>query len=84
MGEDARARGLVDAIGGLDDALRAARTRAGIPAGERIRLLEIGRPRGSFFERLLGDWVRTTLAREAHVPEFGTAQMRVPEATAED
>ncbi len=84
MGDDAHERGLVDAIGGLDDALRAARTRAGIPAGERIRLLEIGRPLGSFFERLLGDWVRTTLAREAHVPEFGTAQMRAPDVSAED
>lgn len=80
MGDDAHERGLVDAIGGLDDALREARTRAGVPAGEKIRLLELGRPRGSFAERLLGGWVRETLAREAQMPTFGSARMVDPEA----
>ncbi len=80
MGEDARERGLVDAIGGLADALREARARGGIPAGERIRLYEQGRPRGSFLERLVGGWVREALARDARMPEFGSAWMVDPAA----
>jgi protease-4 len=82
LGEDAHERGLVDAIGGLQEALREARVRGGIPADETIRLLELGRPRGSFVERLLGGWIRETLAREARLPAFGSAQMLDPEALA--
>ncbi len=76
MGEDALERHLVDAIGGLDDAVAEARRRGGVPAGERIRLLELGRPRGSFLERLVGGWVRETLASEARVSSAVGAQYR--------
>ena len=69
----------MDAIGGLDDALREARRRGGVPAGERIRLLELGRPRGSFLERLVGNWVRETLAREARLDANDGAQLRASE-----
>ena len=76
MGEDALERHLVDALGGLDDAILEARRRAHVPPGERIRLLELGRPRGSFLERLVGNWVRETLAREARVSLAAGAQFR--------
>jgi protease-4 len=39
-GEDAKARGLVDELGGLATAVRAARDIAKIPAGEPVRLVE--------------------------------------------
>ncbi len=79
MGEDARERSLVDSIGGLEDAIAEARRRAGIPAGERIRRLEFGRPRGPWFERLLGNWVRESLAREARLPDWDGVQARDPD-----
>jgi len=43
-GADARARGLVDQLGGLHDAIAAARRRAGIPPGEAVDLVEYGVP----------------------------------------
>ncbi len=52
MGEDAVRHGLVDAIGGLEEAIAEARRRGGIPAGQRIRIAEYRRPRPSLFERL--------------------------------
>jgi ClpP class serine protease len=76
MGEDALAHHLVDQIGGLDDAVLEARRRVHVPAGERIRLLELGRPRGSFLERLVGGWVRETLANDARVSSSAGAQYR--------
>jgi hypothetical protein len=79
LGEDALERHLVDAIGGLDDAILEARRRVHVPGGEHIRLLELGRPRGTFLERLLGGWVRETLAREARVSLAAGAEYRDPE-----
>ena len=43
-GTDAKARGLVDQLGGLHDAIAAARRRAGIPEGEAVDLVEFGGP----------------------------------------
>jgi protease-4 len=43
-GTDAKARGLVDQLGGLHDAIAAARRRAGIPVGEVVDLVEFGGP----------------------------------------
>jgi protease-4 len=80
MGEDALERHLVDEIGGLDDAVGEARRRAGVPAAEHIRLLELGRPRGSLLERLIGGWVRETLANDARVSSAAGAQYRDLEA----
>jgi protease-4 len=73
MGEDARARGLVDEIGGLDAALAEARRRAGIPAEEKIEPVEYRRPKPAWVERLIGGWVQETLARSFHVPEPGVS-----------
>ena len=54
MGEEARERRLVDAIGGLEDAIAEARRLAHVPVGERIELAEIRRPPPGLFERLAG------------------------------
>jgi len=43
-GADAKARGLVDQLGGLHDAIAAARRRAGIPETEVVDLVELGSP----------------------------------------
>ncbi len=69
-GEDALQRGLVDEIGGLDEALAEARRRAGVPAGEKLRTLELRRPAPGFLQRLIGETVRETLEREARLPEL--------------
>ncbi|MCU0314550.1 MAG: S49 family peptidase, partial [Solirubrobacteraceae bacterium] len=63
MGEDALARGLVDGIGGLEDAVAEARRRGGVPAGERIRLAEYRRPSGGFVERLIASSLRASWER---------------------
>ena len=65
LGEDARERGLVDEIGGLDAAIAWARKAAGIAPGERIEPLEFRRPRPGLLQRVAGSWLRETLAREA-------------------
>jgi protease IV len=39
-GKDALAQGLVDRLGGLQDALQAAATRAKLPAGHRVQYIE--------------------------------------------
>jgi len=45
-GADAKQRGLVDEVGGLLDAIDAARERAGIPKSEDLSLEIIGEPHG--------------------------------------
>jgi len=52
-GEDAKARGLVDEMGGLLEAIDAARRRAQIPDREEVEIAIIGEPRG--FLAALGD-----------------------------
>ena len=44
-GQQARQRGLVDALGGLDAAVAIAKERAGIPAGEDVELVVYPPPR---------------------------------------
>ena len=56
-GEAARARGLVDRLGGLETAFEMARARARIPAGEALVVERYPRVRRSFLERLLEDLV---------------------------
>jgi protease-4 len=51
-GEDAKERGLVDELGGLSTAIRAARDAAKIPAAESVRLVEFPK-RKSPFESLM-------------------------------
>ena len=76
MGEDAAERKLVDGIGGLDAALSEARRLGGIPAGEKISYLEFRHPRGNFFERALGGWMRAYAAEQLELPDFSRAQAR--------
>jgi protease-4 len=47
-GTAARERGLVDSLGGLMDAVEAARKRAGVPPGEELDLVVLGDARGLF------------------------------------
>jgi len=47
-GEDALARGLVDALGGLHEAVAEARRRAGVPEQEELTLVTYGGPTGLF------------------------------------
>jgi protease-4 len=71
MGDDALARGLVDEIGTLEDAIAEARRRAGIPTEEKIRMVQYRRPRPAFLERYLGSLVSDMWARGTRLPEFG-------------
>ncbi|HET7225704.1 MAG TPA: S49 family peptidase [Candidatus Eisenbacteria bacterium] len=71
MAGDARAHHLVDDIGGLDQAIAEARRRAGIPAGETIRLAEYGAPRPGLFQRLIGRAVGEVWERELRTPDPG-------------
>ena len=47
-GEDALSRGLVDALGGMPEAIAEARRRAGVPDGEELDLVTYGGPVGLF------------------------------------
>jgi len=73
LGGEALDKKLVDQIGGLEDAIAEARRRAGIPAGEKIRLAEYRRPPLSFAERVLGSFASNAFQRAAHLPDFGEA-----------
>ena len=70
LGDDALERGLVDRIGGLEDAIAEARRRGGIPEGEPIALIEVRRPRPGLLQRWIGGQVREALEREAGGPDF--------------
>jgi protease-4 len=62
FGEEAMDHRLVDAVGGLDDAVAEARRRASVPAGERIELAEYRRRRPWLFERLADRAVQSAVA----------------------
>lgn len=76
LGEDAKTRGLVDEIGGLEAAIAEARKLGGIPEDERIALREFRRPRGAFLERLLGSWLRERVDELVRGPERAGMQAR--------
>ena len=80
MGEDALDRKLVDGRGGLESAIDDARRRGGVPAGEKIRLLEFGRPKPGFLARLLGNYVRETIGDQVQVHDFSGVQARMDDA----
>jgi len=67
LGEDARERGLVDEIGGLEAATAWAREAAGIDAGTRLEPAEYRRPRPGLLQRLAGSWIRSVLERDARL-----------------
>jgi protease-4 len=75
MGEEARERRLVDAIGGLDQAIDEARRLARVAPGEKIDLLEVRRPKPKLFERLAGMAVRD-LFGSVRIPEGDAIDLR--------
>jgi protease-4 len=69
LGAEARTQGLVDEMGGLEEAIAEARRRAHVPADEKIDLLVFRRPAPALIERLIGTalrdaWDRTLAPRE--------------------
>ncbi len=66
-GEEGRRIGLIDVLGGLDDALRIAREKAGLRMDEEVTIVERPRPRFFDFSRLLpAPWgVKETFATDA-------------------
>lgn len=77
LGEEAVRFGLVDRIGGLEDAVMVARRAAGIPDGERIRPVEFHRPAPRFLERLAGTLVRDAWTRSLGMREPGGLEYRM-------
>ena len=76
MGEDAADRKLIDGIGGLEAAIGEARRLGGVPADERISLLEFRRPKGSWLERLTSGVVQSQLDGMLRLPDLDQAQAR--------
>ena len=72
MGDDAVRLKLVDEIGGLEAAIAEARRRGGVPAAEKIRLVEYRRPPGNWLQRWAGNLVRSTIEQSARMPEPGS------------
>lgn len=67
-GQDALARGLVDRLGGLQDAVESARQRAGVPADEDLDVVVVGEARG-FLSGLGGEpGVQAALSLLPHPP----------------
>jgi protease-4 len=69
-GRQALEVGLVDRLGGLDDAIAAAREFANIPASAEIKLVDYPRPAtfGEFFESLAGVNMMSQMATMAQAP----------------
>lgn len=76
LGDDAADYQLIDGIGGLDAAISEARRLGGIPAKEKISLLEFHHPRGSLFERVLASWLQGYAADQLRVHDVTLAQAR--------
>ena len=84
-GAQARERGLVDALGGLDEAIAIAKQRARIPADEDVEIVTYS-PRRSIYEALadqfrggssLGLWGLLATARDARAVADVTAPARL-------
>lgn len=83
-GQQARERGLVDELGGLDAAVAIAKTRAGIPADEDVELVVYPPPR-TLYEALAqqfgssggGVWARLAGGAEGRALAALTAPVRV-------
>lgn len=76
LGDDALDHKLIDGIGGLEVALAEARRLGGVPAQEKISLLEFHHPRGTLFERIVGSWLRNYAAEQMRLPDLTRAQAR--------
>lgn len=59
-GMDAKDRGLVDVLGGLDEAIRIAKERAGIPGGQNITIGEYPKPGLLDFSRFMPRLITVT------------------------
>jgi protease-4 len=68
LGSQAKANGLIDQFGGLDRAIDLVKQRAGIPAGENVRLVAYP-PRRSIFDQLLTRQTATAIP-ESHLFSF--------------
>jgi protease-4 len=71
LGDDALEKRLIDAIGGLEEAIAEARRRAKIPGDEKLAIAEYRRPRPGIVDRVVGSLVRETLERDFRVPSPG-------------
>lgn len=76
FGEDALRAGLVDRIGGLEDAIAEARRRAGVPEGERIEPRVYGRPSAPWIQRLISDRLAESWLRTLEGPALEPLQLR--------
>ena len=76
LGDDAAEYGLIDGIGGLEAAISEARRLGGIPANEKIALVEFHHPRGTLLERVLGSWLQSYAAEQLQLHDMAHAQAR--------
>jgi ClpP class serine protease len=75
-GDEAQGHGLVDEMGGLEEAIAEARRVAHVPAGEKIDLLTYRRPAPSLIERLVGTALRETWQQTLAPREVTGLQLR--------
>ncbi|MFB3829320.1 MAG: signal peptide peptidase SppA [Bryobacteraceae bacterium] len=73
LGSQARARGLVDELGGLDRALEMVKQKAAIPAGEKVTVVAYP-PRRSVLDVLFSRSAETVM--ESRVEKWVRARMR--------
>lgn len=66
LGSQAKTNGLIDQFGGLDKAIEMVKQKAGIPAGERVRLVAYP-PRRSIFEQLFSQSAAAATGPEAQI-----------------
>jgi protease-4 len=76
LGEEARARGLVDEMGGLEEAMAEARRLAKVPAGARIEPFVFRRPAPDLLSRLVGTALREAWERSLAPREISGPQLR--------
>jgi len=73
LGSQAKARGLVDELGGLDTAIEMVKKRAGIAAGENVNMVLYPAPRSLFdvlFRKSQPDLLQSKLAAVFHGMPF--------------
>ena len=76
-GEEARERGLVDALGGYDVALRLAKEAAAIPADGAFELAVFPRPK-STIERIVNRIAGATMASRRRRPRSRSSRPGLP------
>ncbi len=78
-GARAKEIGLIDALGGLQDAVQDARERAGVPATREITLVSYS-SRGRVIDRLTAGEARATLGAALSPPNPAPPPLTVPDA----